>query len=144
MIKKFYLDMVTYELRMMGSQKIYDGITYNSLLYLDIIACTPKCTISYIANLLNVAKSAVTLKVKELEKRGLIEKTQSLRDKRIFYLSVKHEMAREYMEWGKSINGAVKEINENYTQEERRVFCEMLCIISRHYTNGGENDQPTS
>ena len=79
---QFYLDLIINELRLMNSTNTSNNITYNSLLYLDIIGYKKNCTVSYIADVLNVAKSAVTLKVKELEKMGLVKKTQSEEDKR--------------------------------------------------------------
>lgn len=141
---RFYLDMVTYELAMMNSQNPFDGITYNSMLYLDIIMYTKDCTVSHIAQKLYVAKSAVTLKVKELEKLGIVKKTQSDEDKRVFYLSVEDGVKSRYEKFDENLNSAIVEIKEKYSTQQIDQFCDMLNIFSKHYTkktiSGGQNE----
>ena len=133
-LDQFYLDMITYELRMMNENSPGGNITYNSMLYLDLIAGTPQCTVSHLAELLHVAKSAVTLKVKELEKLGTVHKTQSETDKRVFYLSVNDEIAHQYQSFDAPINEAVAELKKQYTETEINQFCDMLTFFSKRYS----------
>ncbi|MEG2923420.1 MAG: MarR family transcriptional regulator, partial [Oscillospiraceae bacterium] len=71
-VNQFYFDMNLNELRLMAKSKVFPAITYNSLMYLDIIAYKDNCTVSFLADAFNVAKSAVTLKINELIRQGLV------------------------------------------------------------------------
>lgn len=133
-VSSFYLEMIINELRLMSSNVSYLNISYNSLLYLDIIACTKNCTVSYIANALHVAKSAVTLKVNELSKQGLVVKKQSENDKRIFYLSVNQSVIDEYKLYNRVLYNAVKTVEKKYSKNEVNKFCEMLSLISQYFS----------
>lgn len=136
-INQFYFDMTIHELRLMNEGNQFGNITYNSLLYLDIIAYKEKCTVSFIAEAMNVAKSAVTVKIKELITLGLVNKTQSETDKRVFYLSVKQEVIDEYKLYDKHLFRAIHEIEEKYSNEQIEVLCDMLTIFSKSF---GEED----
>lgn len=131
-VDRFYLDIIINELRLANTSTI-NHLTHNSLLYLDIINYKDNCTVSYIAQALHVAKSAVTLKVKELEKLGLVEKIQSCEDKRVYYLKVNETLVEEYKEYDRVLYSALDEIEDNYSPEEIKVFCSMLDVISRHF-----------
>ena len=84
-LNQFYYGMTINELQLMNEKFQSLNITYNSLLYLDIISFTEKCTITLLAQTLHISKSAVTLKVNELVKLGLINKQQSTQDGFIIY-----------------------------------------------------------
>ena len=91
-INEFYYRMAIYELEMMNGTDYYHGLSYNSLLYLNIIDQMEACTVSKIAEILHITKSAVTVKVNELVKQGLVVKEQSTEDKRVFYLRLNEDM----------------------------------------------------
>lgn len=135
-INRFYFDMTINELRLMNQSEVFPNITYNSLLYLDIIAYTKNCTVSFIASAMNVAKSAVTLKVKELITMGLVEKNQSKEDKRVFYLTVKPEVIEEYKVYDKVIHDSLKAIEQKYSKEQIDNFCEMLNTLCESFSKG--------
>lgn len=136
-INQFYFDMTIHELRLMNEENHFGNITYNSLLYLDIIAYKEKCTVSFLADAMNVAKSAVTLKIKELIALGLLTKTQSEEDKRVFYLAVKQEVIDEYKIYDQRLHNAVLEIEGKYSDEQIQTLCQMLEIFSKSF--GKEN-----
>ncbi len=132
-INQFYFDMIINELRLMNNKNLYPNVTYNTLLYLDIIAYKENCTISFIAEAMNVAKSAVTLKINELTNQGLVIKKQSTEDKRINYLSVNQEVIDEYKIYDNALHGAIQAIKNKYSEEEINIFCNMLQVISSYY-----------
>ncbi|GMQ57453.1 hypothetical protein AN1V17_18480 [Vallitalea sediminicola] len=132
-INKFYQDCILNELKLMNSSNFDNKITYNSLLYLDLIDSTANCTVSYIANALHIAKSSVTLKVKELERYGLIEKEQSKQDKRTYYLTTTHKTKDLCKIYDRSLKHAIKEIEELYSKEDIQKFNEMLLILTQHF-----------
>lgn len=125
---RFYLDLVLNELRLANSCQL-GHLTYNSILYLDIIAYEEKCTVSSIAEALHVAKSAVTLKIKELEKLGLVEKVRSTTDKRVYYLSVNQELLKQYKAYDRVFYAAIEEVEAKYSSEQVAAMCDMLDTI---------------
>lgn len=132
-IIKFYQDYILNELKLMNNSKFDNKITYNSLLYLDLIDSTENCTVSYIANVLHIAKSSVTLKVKELERLGLVEKKQSKQDKRTYYLSTTHKAKDLFKVYDLSLDHAVSEIEKHYSEEDIQKFNEIILILTRHF-----------
>lgn len=133
-LTNFYLQSIIGELSLANRCKGGSSISYTTLLYLDIIALTPNCTVSYIANAINVAKPAVTIKIKELVENGLVYKEQSSEDRRIHYLHVNEEFLTDYRRNDYPTDYAVKEIEKRFTEAEISSFCEMLDICSRHFS----------
>lgn len=134
-IRKFYFDMVSNELNSMHSNDYTNNITYNSLLYMDIIAGKEGCTVSFLADMLKVAKSAITVKVRELIGQGLVIKTQSEEDKRVFYLTISETMRREYNLYNHKLKKAVDSVKSKFEEDEIDVFCKVLDCFSESYNN---------
>lgn len=127
----FYYSTALCDLRLMNKQFVDENITYNSLLYLELIfSMNGKCTASKIAELLYVSKPAVTLKINDLIRQGLVIKTVDPNDRRKNFLSVNEETIPKYKVYRRQDNTAIQKITENYSQEDIQKFCEMLDIIS--------------
>ena len=127
----FYYSTALCDLRLMSKQFVDENITYNSLLYIELIyTMNGTCTASKLAELLNVSKPGVTLKLNELLRQGLITKTPDPNDKRKNYLTVNEEAIPQYKVFRRQDSEAIKRITDRYTMEEIRKFCEMLDIIS--------------
>lgn len=88
------------------------------------------CTASKLAELLNVSKPGVTLKLNELLRQGLITKTPDPNDKRKNYLTVNEEAIPQYKVFRRQDSEAIKRITDRYTMEEIGKFCEIQDIIS--------------
>ena len=128
----FYYSTALCDLRLMNRQFVDENITYNSLLYIELIyTMNGSCTASRLAELLNVSKPGVTLKLNELLRQGLITKTPDPNDKRKNYLTVNDEAIPQYKVFRRQDSEAIKRITERYTPEEIGKFCEMLDIISQ-------------
>jgi DNA-binding MarR family transcriptional regulator len=136
---KIYREFLLHELMLINSDFGSTEITYNSLLYLDIILVTENCTISQIANSLNIAKSSVTLKVQELERMGLVYKVQSKTDKRQFYLKLTEKSKELGQVYNIGISKSIKEISKKYSKQDIRNFIEMLEIIRINYIDECDN-----
>lgn len=132
----FYYEISLAELHSLNADNVYANIRYNSLRYLDVINYKERCTISELATALNVSKSAITMKVKELLKHGLVEKTQSTKDKRVFYLSISPKMAELYHAYDVALYKGSQKIKARYDRVQIGVFCEMLDIIRESFTKG--------
>ena len=127
----FYYSTALCDLRLMNRQFVDETITYNSLLYLELIfSMNGTCTASQIADLLHVSKPAVTLKINELIRQGLVTKSTDPNDRRKNYLSVNEEAIPKYKVYRRQDAAAIKRITEKYTEEDIKKFCEMLDIIS--------------
>lgn len=139
-ITQFFYNMTINELSLMNSQFLNPDITYNSLLYLDIISYTPNCTASHLASALNISKPAVTVKLNELIKQGLVVKTQSKEDKRVYYLNINQEFAHIYETYDTSMYRAIESVKKEYTEEEIDTFCRVLNNIGMKYLEGMKNE----
>lgn len=134
-IDRLYYNVVLNELDMMNGSSEFPNITYNSLLYLDLISMTENCTVSHLANILHIAKSSVTLKVNELMKQGLVQKRQSQEDRRIHYLSVSPEIYEEYKHFDRVTQLAIQKMETEYSPDEIRLLCKMLHKFSDFYAS---------
>ena len=83
----FYYSTALCDLRLMNKKFVNENITYNSLLYMEVIfSMNGTCTASKLAELLHISKPAVTLKINELIKQGLVTKSTDPEDRRKNYL----------------------------------------------------------
>lgn len=135
-LNHFYYDISLDELKRMNADSGYVNISYNSQRYLDLIAFKVRCTPSELAGVLNVSKSAVAIKVNELIRRGLVEKTQSEDDKRVFYLTLSPKAATIYDEYDLMLLKGVKELEAAYPAADISKFCEMLDALRESFTRG--------
>lgn len=127
----FYYSTALCDLRLMNKKFMDENISYNSLLYLELIfSMGGDCTASKIAELLHVSNPAVTLKVNELIRQGLVTKTVDPKDKRRNILSVNEEAIPQYKVYRRQDNEVIRRITDHYTPEEIQKFCDMLNIIS--------------
>ena len=131
-MERLFVDRTVSELQLANSDT-YQSVTYNSLLYLDLIAYTPDCTAGYLAETLHVAPSAITSKVRELERQGLVTRTRSERDKRVYYLHINEQLRAEYRAYDQILYGALDELEARYTPQQVDLLCEMLDAINRSF-----------
>lgn len=128
----FYYKMAMYELQVMNESDYYNGLSYNSMLYINVISQIPNCTVSKLAELLHITKSAVTLKINELVKNGAIEKIQSEDDKRVFYVRQSMQMKKTIALYDQVFMKIEKEIEKKYTSEQLSIFNEILHDIANY------------
>jgi len=132
-INDFYYRMALHELQMMNEGDYYHGLSYNSILYINVISLMEKdCTVSGLAEALKVTKSAVTLKVNELVKQGAVEKVQSEEDRRVYRLRLTPEMKKTVGLYDRVFDRIGNEIREHYTEQELNLFGEILHMISSY------------
>lgn len=130
-LDRFYYSSALCDLKLMNKQFVDENITYNSLLYIELIyTMNGTCTASKLAELLNVSKPGVTMKLNELIKQGLITKTPDANDRRKNYLTVNEEAVPQYKVFRRQDSEAIKRITEAFTEEEIGKFCQMLDTIS--------------
>lgn len=131
-VNEFYYHMALYELQVMNGDDYFRGLSYNSLLYINVIEQMEECTVSRIAETLHVTKSAVTMKINELAKQGLVIRRQSSQDKRVYYLELSPDMARVMGIYDEVFMKIEKELKKEYTEEELGQFCRIMQSISSY------------
>lgn len=99
-------------LELQASGKLCDTIvpdmTLNDEKYLEIIAAMDSPTFSEFAEIGKITKPAATQIIKKLIAKGYIEKTQSKKDKRVYYLQIT-KIVRAYFEEYNKIDCALLE-----------------------------------
>lgn len=128
----FYYKMALYELQMMNNKDYYNGLSYNSMLYINVIAQMENCTLSQLSEVLHVTKSAITIKINELVKAGAVEKIQSVDDKRVFYVRLSSTMKDAIGIYDEVFTKIEQDINQKYTNQQLELFNDILNTISSY------------
>ena len=130
-LNAFYYSNALCDLHLMNENFSNSLITYNSLLYLEIIySLNGKCTATKLAKLLGVSKPGITSKINELISQGLVIKVPDKMDKRKNFLYVNEDAVPQYRVYRHQDDQAVKTISELYSKEDIDKFCSMLQIIT--------------
>lgn len=99
-------------------------ISYSDILYLFIINHKEKTTVSELSERMSVSRPAVTQKINDLERLGLIEKIQSETDKRYFYISITDKVKKSSQ--STKTDKVLDVVKEKYSDEEITVFTDIL------------------
>lgn len=129
-MNSFYYHMSLYELQLMNGSDYFNGLSYNSLLYINVIEQTENCTVSRLAEMLHITKSAVTIKINELVRQNIVEKEQSALDKRVYYLKLSPETGELMKNYDRIFQKAEAELRSKYTEEQLDLFGDILETIS--------------
>lgn len=140
-MNEFYYHMSLYELQFMNEQDYYGKLSYNSVLYLNIIDMMDHCTVSRIAEILRLTKSAVTIKLNELVKLDMVEKIQSEEDRRVYYLKLSPKADHIMRNYDNIFRRIEAELNNIYKQEELALFSDILQKISSFEWRNIPNEQ---
>lgn len=109
---------------------IGEKLSYINIVHLYIIGHYEKITVSDLAKRLNLSKPAVTQKVNELERLGMITKKQSDIDKRVFYISLS-ESVKESCSKSKMAT-IMDAVDKNFSKEKKEVFEEILKFMTEY------------
>ena len=139
-INNFYYHMALYELQVMNGNDYYNGLSYNSLLYINVIEQMKECTVSKMADVLKITKSAVTLKINELVKQGVVVKKQSEKDKRVYYLELSPHITQVLGVYDQVFNKIERELKGKYSQEQLELFGDVLKTISGYEWRNMQDD----
>jgi DNA-binding MarR family transcriptional regulator len=134
------------ELRWMQREDHSFGLSYHSLLYLNIIASIPDCTVSRLADMLGITTPGITEKVNGLVQKGLVEKIQSEKDRRVFQLVLRPDVRDMYESWDRFSGELEARLLEKYPQEDIALFCRILRDIADYEPEkkGGSRENENS
>lgn len=127
-LNRYYYDMTVGDLRQL-SRTGGGELSYNSIMYLDVISYQQLeggCTVSTLAETLSVSKSAVTIKVNDLARLGLVVKTRSQKDRRVIYLTVSETVAKALRAYDRPFERAAQSVESRFSKEQISLFCEIL------------------
>jgi DNA-binding MarR family transcriptional regulator len=118
------------ELRWMQREDYSFGLSYHSMLCLNIIASLPECTVSRLAEMLGISTPGITEKVNGLVRKGLVEKAQSEKDRRVFLIKLKPEVKAIYESWDRISGEMETRLLEKYSKEEIMLFSKILTDVA--------------
>lgn len=123
------------EFNLIRDSEYGEKLTYINILHLYIISHTEKITVSELANKLKISRPAITQKINDLEKLGMIVKTRSNEDKRVFYISLSKEL-KEILKEPKMAT-VLDAVEKKFPEEKKEVFKEILDFMA-DYVNGAD------
>ena len=123
-LNRLYYNMTIYDVRYVN-RSITGNLSYNSIMYQD------NCTVSSIAETLGISKPAVTKKVNELIRLGHVVKTQSGKDKRVYYLRVSDELQKNSVVYDRPFERALRTIEKKYSPDQLAVLGDIMDIYSQ-------------
>lgn len=112
------------------SSKRNGNLTFNDILYLNMIRYISDCTASKIADAAHVAKSSVTVKINSLCDRGLVVRKRSEDDGRVWYLGLSPGVEETFVMEDAMLSDAFAILMEKYSNEDLEMFCDILEEIS--------------
>lgn len=124
-LNQYYYDTTVCDLRQL-SRTGGGELSYNSIMYLDVISFQEAdggCTVGRLAKTLRISAPAATLKVNELVKMGLVEKSRSETDRRVVYLRVTNQVAESLKSYDSPFERAAQAVERRFTADEIRAFC---------------------
>lgn len=109
------------------NERLVSAMTYNesmvcNLLYKQYLGTGPQLTATDLCNKLHIRKSQMNVILNSLEKRGIILRSRSSRDKRNVYIGLTEEGRSVYMEAHKEILDLPRELIGRLGEEKARWF----------------------
>ena len=134
-LNQYYSTMTVADLRLL-SRSGEGELSYNSIMYLDVISFQQAkglCTVSTLADTLRITRSAVTLKVNDLERLGLVVKERSETDRRVVHLRVSPRAEQALTTYDRPFERALRKIETDFTPEQLAAFCAVLQAFSTEF-----------
>lgn len=124
--RRNYLSMSGMEIRQSDIYGDAGRLPYNSVLYLDIIAMNPGCTITKMSEMLGVTKATVTMTVNRLVDKGMVVRERTPEDGRVRKLFLSERMREAYDRTDGIISELADTLSDMHTPEEVDLFCRMM------------------
>ena len=127
-MRRVFQSYIVCDLRYFGESE--QKLSYTDVLYVCLIAGNPKCTPSWIADTLGIARSAVTVRLKRLEEKGVIVRERSPDDGRVQFLNLSEDYRRDMDEMYSDIDDLDAKLRSRFTEDEIASFVRILDFIS--------------
>lgn len=106
------------------------NMSYRDIMFINLIMFMDNCTVSKLADMLNISKPAVTVRVNQLIEKGIVIKQKSKLDERVNILMISPQVYTTYGEEDRRINHALTKLCEEYPPEDVERFAEMMNSLS--------------
>lgn len=119
------------------SRKTQEELSYNSMIYLEVIAFLEEqrgCTVTGLARALHVSVPAATMKVNGLQQQGLVRKVRGESDKRVSYLTCTDQVKDIFQAYDRPFERACRRVEREFSVEEQELFCRILQVFTEEYT----------
>lgn len=126
------------EFNTIRNSELGEKLSYINIVHLYIISHYEKITVSDLAKRLNLSKPAVTQKINELEKLGMIVKTRSEEDKRVYYISLSEDIRNSCNE--SKMETVIDAVDKHFSKEKKEVFKEILNFMTSYILGSESND----
>ena len=103
-----------------------ERITYKDVLIIDAISETENCTASMLADITSLTKPTISVRLKGLEKKGMIRRVRSESDRRVVYLELDPSVADGYRWEEEILQGIVNDLRQRYGDRRVDEFMEMV------------------
>lgn len=120
------------------SEQLFEQLSFMQYSLLRILYEKEPLWMSELAGLLGIHKSAVTVKVEKLEKKGLIERERDRQDRRNIYLYVSPKGKKQYEETEEKIAQFLTDIMQQLSPEEMEAFLDGYVKIASAIKRYGE------
>ena len=105
-------------------------LSYKEMMYLYMIDLTEDCTVSKLADMINVSLPAVTKRINSLEERGLVQRTRSEGDGRVKTVTLSERGAALSKRMDDVFYPILDRFAERFPEEDVARFCMMLDMLS--------------
>lgn len=120
------------------SEQLFEQLSFMQYSLLRILYEKEPLRMSELAGLLGIHKSAVTVKVEKLEKKGLIERERDRQDRRNIYLYVSPKGKKQYEETEEKIAQFLTDIMQQLSPEVMEAFLDGYVKIASAIKRYGE------
>ena len=122
---RMYRSVSIMEARFAESDRCPD-LTYMDMLYLDIILLTPDCTVTDLAEMLNVSMPAVTRRINILEEKGFVTRVRQEGDARRKSVVLSERGKGMMADEDRAISAILERMETSFSAQEVDTFCRML------------------
>ncbi len=138
-ILKYIKEIEIHDFKIQTQSSFFSTLSYSTRKYLSILSFSEYNTISDIAGMLGLTKSAVTLKMNELEKKGLIIREQSEKDKRVYHIRVPQIVKKAWKESDEIFEKITSKTGKKFSDKELNCFFDVLKYFTKQLEK--ENDK---
>lgn len=118
------------------------GLSTVEISVLAIVSRKPDVILREIIAILEIPASTLTSAVDRLEKRGLLRRVISPRDRRSYGLELTDAGLRAQEEHKKAEENLMQHVLGDYTREERSELVRLLCILAGSISKMGKEEKP--
>ncbi len=111
------------------SNQIDSTLSYTDVLYICMIGGNPRCTASWIADTLGIARSAVTVRLNRLEEKGILVRRKNPDDGRVQFLDISDKYRQDMDEMYSEFGGIEEGLRSRFSEDEVAAFEKIIDYI---------------